>query len=237
VCPKCGHPFRYRSADDARPDEEIDERIAERPAARLGKRPKREPEPPDEESEEREDDYDRDEPPPKRLKKKKKRKKKRVRVPADEDEGEREIPAWVWWVASAVGIIATLVTLLLIFLLANPEGNLKLYAITLLVTLPISTVIFFVAMILCNLVVEAVDIGEIHVAIFKAFVLLLIVNMIRLAPFGNWAVLPVWFAGIMVAFRLDPWETAMLVVFNWGLNYVVNLFLIAMIAGAIRAGQ
>jgi len=121
--------------------------------------------------------------------------------------------------------------------LASPEGNLKFYAAILLVRLPISTVIFFVAMVLSNLIAEAVDIGEIHVAIIKAFGLLLVVNLVSLLPFGNWAALVVWLVGLMVVFRLDFWEARILIVFNWGLNFAVNLFLMAALAGWLRANK
>src|SRR5262249_4996122 len=140
ICPKCRHPFRYRAAEDSQHEEDVDERIAERRPAERRKRRDPEPEPQEKEPEEQDDDYERDEPRPKPSKKKKKRKKKRLRS-APEDEGERETPAWIWWVAGGGGIVATLVTLLVVALTASPEGNLKFYAIVLLVTLPISTVI------------------------------------------------------------------------------------------------
>jgi hypothetical protein len=235
VCPKCRHPFRYRAADDSRPEEEVEERITERPPAERRKRRDAGPEPPGKEPEERDDNYDREEPPPKSAKKKKKRKKKRLRL-APEEDGERETPAWIWWVAGGGGIVATLVTLLVVALTASPEGNLKFYAIVLLVTLPISTVIFFIAMILSNAIAEAVDIGEIHVAIIKAFGLLLVVNAISLFPYGNWAALLVWLVGLMVVFHLDFWEARILIVFNWGLNYAVHWFLIAALAGLVKSG-
>jgi len=157
-------------------------------------------------------------------------------VPADE-EGEREFPAWIWWVAGGGGIVATYVMLLLVAFLADPEGNWKYYSVVLMVTLPVGTVLFFVAMILANLVAEAVDIGEIHVAIFKAFFLILAVNVVGLLlPYGRWVTLPVWLAGLLRLFRLDMWEAWILLVFNWGLNFLLNLFLSAMIASWVAHG-
>lgn len=235
VCPKCRHTFRYRAADESRP-EEIDERITERRPAEQRKRRERDPgSVEDEETQPRDDDRDHDEPPPERPKKKKKRKRKRLRSLPDED-AERETPAWIWWVFGGGGIVATLATLLFVALLANPEGDLKYYAVALLVTLPISTVIFFIAMVLSNAIAEAVDIGEIHVAIIKAFALLLVVNLVSLVPFGNWAALLVWIVGLVLVFHLDFWEARILIVFNWGLNYAVHWFLVAALAGWMKRG-
>src|SRR5262249_1587185 len=106
-CPKCRDPVRVGNGEAERP-ENVFERIAERPAARMeGRRDLRhEDDPPavgkrrredkvlDESSEEVFEDIEIvEEPPPKRRKKR--RKKKRL-LPIPDDEQEREGPAWVW---------------------------------------------------------------------------------------------------------------------------------------------
>src|SRR5262249_15843629 len=55
----------------------------------------------------------------------------------------------------------------------------------------------------------------------------------------------VWISGLVLLFRLDMWETFMVMFFNWVLNYLIRLLLFAMFAswllhggpsGGIRAG-
>jgi len=257
-CPTCREAVRVKTAEDAVPAEEAKQRFTERrpngvprrPAASedvdrpARRRPRAEP-PPEEleiveeapqELEVVEEVEAVDEPVVERPKKKKKRKKKRPRLPLPGEEEERETPAWIWWAAGCGGIGLTFLTLLVLLLVAKPGSDLQFYAISLLIKLPISTVIFFGAMILSNFIAEACDIGEIHIAIFKAFGLLLVVNIVSLLrnpslnSLGGWITFPIWLIGVMVLFRLDFWEARILILFNWGLNFLIGIFLMSAIA-------
>src|SRR5262249_30444814 len=176
-----------------------------------------------------------EEPPPKRRPKKKKRKKKQAYLPAEEEQ-DRETPAWVWWAFGGGGIAVTLLTLLLVALLASTENPLKVDAAYLLVAQPISMMIFFGAMILANFIAEAVDFGEIHVAIMKTFFVVLAINVVSLVPLGRWITVPLWPVALMIVFHLDYFEACIVSLFNWGLNYLLNLFLLAMLSGWIMHG-
>jgi len=178
-----------------------------------------------------------DEPPPERPKKKTKRKKKRLR-PLPDEEQERETPAWVWWAAGGGGIALTFLTLLIIAMVTGPEDKLKFYSIYMLVMLPVSTVIFFVAMILANLLVGAVEIGELHVAVVKSFGLLFLVNAVSLVPYvGRYLTPLVWIPGLMLLFHLDGWETFMVMAFNWVLNFLINLFLLVALSDSAKVAM
>jgi hypothetical protein len=122
--------------------------------------------------------------------------------------------------------------------LAPADSWLKFDAIVLIVMLPVGTVVFFAAMILANLIVGAVEIGEIHVAIVKSFGLVLAVNLISLVPYvGVYVLTPlVWISGLMLLFRLDMWETFMVMFFNWVLNFLIRLALFVMIASWLLHG-
>lgn len=216
-CPKCHDPVRVGDAE-VEPADNVFERITERPATRTrGTREatdkmdapaRREKLHEDEVLEESPDEVFEDieiveEPAPKRRKKR--RKKKRLRpVPSDAEE-ERETPAWIWWVAGGCGIAFTFATMLMIAIVTDSESALKFHAIILLVILPISWVVFFAAMILANLLVGAVEFGELHVAIVKSFGLVLAVNLINLVPYAGVYILApiVWISGLMLLFRLD----------------------------------
>jgi hypothetical protein len=110
--------------------------------------------------------------------------------------------------------------------------------VTLIVSLPISTVIFFVALIAASMIVGAVEIGEIHVAIFKSFALILPVSLVTLIPFiGPYLTPLIWIPGLMLLFRLDFWETCMVMFFNWVPNYLLRIALMFMLlSGALHGG-
>jgi hypothetical protein len=197
------------------------------PQVRRGRRRKEEP-PEDSEEVVVEEYVEEDEPRVKRPKRK--RKKKRFH-PVPDGEEERETPAWVWWVGGAAGIALTFLTLIVIAMIAPAESDLQTYAVILIVTLPISTVIFFVAMILASVLVGAVEIGEIHVAVVKSFGLILAVSLVSLIPYiGRYLTPLVWIPGLMLLFRLDFWETCMVMFFNWVPNFLLRLLLMAMLA-------
>jgi hypothetical protein len=102
--------------------------------------------------------------------------------------------------------------------------------------MPISTVIFFVAMYLSSVLVGAMEIGEIHVAIVKSFIILFAVNLVSLAPFGGFISLVVWLVGLMTLFRLDLWEARMLLFINWVLNFGLRFFVFAAFVGYMTHG-
>src|SRR5262249_45657771 len=103
---------------------------------------------------------------------------------------------------------------------------LKWYALYLFVSLPLGTVIFFGAMFLSSVMLGAIEIGELHVALFKAFFLLVLVNVVALVPFGNYFTWLVWLVGLMVIFRLDLWEARVLFVINWLMNMALKFALV-----------
>src|ERR1700738_5253185 len=115
-----------------------------------------------------------------------------------------------------------MLTLLTVAVFSRPESFVKGYATYLFVMMPISTVIFFGAMYLSSIWFEAIEIGEIHVAFFKAFILVFCVNVTSLIPFGFFLTLSVWLTGLFVLFRVDLWEARVLIMMNWILNAVVK---------------
>jgi hypothetical protein len=112
-------------------------------------------------------------------------------------------------------------------------GLIRYAAVYLMIAIPISTVIFFIAMILSNLIAGAGEIGEIHKTVFKAFVLVTIANIVTLVPFGRWLVFLIWVGGAITLFRLDIWEAKIIILFNWGLNFLMRwVLLMILITGA-----
>ena len=166
-CPKCRNLLPIRNEKDGT-DDNAPEHTTDQPRRGIGRRHDgsdeadrparrrrhREVESLEEDLDEVVEEYaEEEEPRPKRPKRK--RKKKPLR-PLPTGEDERETPAWVWWVGGGAGIGLTFLTLIVIYLTAPTESNLKTYAVILLVTLPISTVIFFVAMIAASMLLGAV---------------------------------------------------------------------------------
>jgi hypothetical protein len=254
-CPRCGETFGLVRPKEGPQEDEREERVTERPpAARPNRRrPDDHEEKPDEPSgrkdsatrvsarrstpaQESEPDELQDDADERPRKKKKKKGKKKARQSLRDDS---EWPAWPWWVFGGGGVALTMIVLLGLTLFTDHDSPMKGRALYLLISVPISMVIFFVAVIITSLAIEALDIGEIHVAIFKAFLLVLVVNLVRLVPFGGYLTLLVWLVGLMALFRLDLWEARMVILINWLLNMAVSFFLLGVLlsGGNMRDGD
>ena len=212
-------------------DEDDEEAIVAR-----RRRREEEPEEPEEEQEAPEES---DEPP--RERRRKKKRKRRLRPLPDEDEDD-ERPAWPWWVFGGGSVALIMLVLLCLTIFLSFGNPLKFCAAYLLIALPISTVIFFAAMFLSSVILGAMEIGELHVAFVKAFILMFIVNVVSLLPIGFWLtgmlMFVVLLAGLMTMFRLDAWEARMVIFFNWVLNFGLKWILMAAILSwAMRAGS
>jgi hypothetical protein len=166
---------------------------------------------------------------------KKKKKKKKTKASSSLHE-QPERSSLGWWVFGSSGIALTMFILFAVALLARPDNSLKGYAGYLFIMMPISTVIFFVAMYLSSIWFEAIEIGEIHVALVKAFILVFIVNLVSLIPGGFILTLVTWFAGIIVIFRSDPWEARVIIGMNWLLGLGVKMLLFAAIMSWLSHG-
>lgn len=241
-CPKCANVF-VAEDDDAPVEAELDNEIAEKPITVAKRRRavdelpvptgKRRAEQPDEEEavelveEVAEDEEERP--------RKKKRKKKRRRFRVAESKDEYEAPAWPWWVFGGGGVAAVMLFFLVLAVIAE-SPFVKFSAISMLIMMPISMVIFFMAMILSSVLVGAMEIGELHVAFVKAFAVCFIVNLVSLFPcVGIWITIFVWVIAVVVVFRLDFWEARVLVFFNWLLNFAawwVLIYALTMIGNA-----
>lgn len=223
-CPKCGKPVLVANtavtaaapANPPRPARPQPPRKKSEPEDRIQKEPDRGSE--DETVEEV------------RPKRKKKRKRRR------EPEGF-SVPSWVWW----LGGVAAVFLLAFIAMIAAWVGGAKkevlAYGLALIIMLPISTVILIVSMILSSAIAGGIEFGEVHIVIPKALILLLVVNLISLIPFGGYIALLFWLFGLMMLFKLDLWEARFLVAINWALNLGVRIFIIAAVLSAAQHGR
>jgi hypothetical protein len=108
-----------------------------------------------------------------------KKRRRRQTVPSD---GEHESPTWPWSGGGGGGVAAVMLFLLILAVVASPFSPVKWMAVYMLIMMPVSTVIFFMAMILSSVLVGAMEIGELHVAFVKAFAVVFVVNLISLMP-------------------------------------------------------
>jgi hypothetical protein len=179
------------------------------------------------------DEGDSDDEPPRRRRRTKRRPVQR-RSADDEGEGSSST---LWWVGGSGFVVLTLATLLGIAVFAPLDSLLKIGAIYLLVSLPIGTVVFFIAMFLSSVLLGALDIGELHVAAFKAYILVFLANLVSLVPILGWGLpLLVWLIGSMTLFRLDFWEARMLIFINWLLNLGLRFLLFMAVMSWIMHG-
>jgi hypothetical protein len=159
-----------------------------------------------------------DEPP-----RKKKRKKKRATATA---------PGWAVWVVSGCAFATAFLTLGMIAL-SGMKIQALIYLLFIIVMLPISTGILILAMFIASAIGGGIDFGDARVVIPKAAALLLVCNIISLAPCGILLALPIWWGGLMKLFNLDFWECRILLFVNWLLNYLVRMAVFAAIVAAL----
>jgi hypothetical protein len=139
----------------------------------------------------------------------------------------------VCWLGTTAVIILSAVSLLVAGALTGAVGSQGLFvAVYLAVSIPVSAVILIVSMIISSGLGGGIEFGEAHVVIPKALGLLFVVNLIGLLPFGIFLAFPVWAVGLMVLFKLDFWETRVLIGVNWGLNVVARIALVQMVFAA-----
>jgi hypothetical protein len=242
-CPECGSIFAFAQAP---PEVEPEERLTQRPAAAARRsrpaeadaeapaapRKRRRSEdiqtepvarraPADEEPLEL--PVDDDEGPRRRAKPgKKKRKGRRLPPPAADD---REPLVWPWWAFGGSGVLLALAACLYIAVFSSSlvaKGN----AAYMLVMTPISAVIFFVAMLLSNVMLGGAEIGDLRVVPVKVLILILLANAVSLVPFiGGFFALIIWVAGTILLLHADLWEARMIILINWVLNWGVKYLL------------
>jgi hypothetical protein len=160
-------------------------------------------------------------PPPTRNKKKKKR------SAATPNPGNT---TWLWWTIGA-GALALVGLITAGILIATGHGDdVLFYVISMIFLVPCSMIILVVSMLIASAIVGGIDFGPVLEAIPKAFLLLVVINSISLIPHvGMILAFPVWLIGLIVLFRLDFFEAAMLVFVNGSLNTIIKVFLLAMV--------
>ena len=94
--------------------------------------------------------------------------------------------------------------------------------------LAISVVILIISMFITSALGGGVEFGELHIVLAKAVPLLIVVVLLEeLVPYGDFIAIPIWWFGLMLLFRLDFWEVRTLVLVNWGLNLLAHFALLA----------
>lgn len=234
-CPRCANVF-VAEDDDAPVEAELDTDIAEEPIAvskrrriveeeeaprpSASRKARRAADDEIDEVEEVEEAEEEDEDRPRKKKKKKKRRRQTVATTADEGP-----PAWPWWVFGGGGVALVMLFLLFLAIFTKTDSPVKWIAAYLLISMPISTVMFFLVMLLGSVLFGAMEIGEIHVAFIKAFGLLFVVNLLNMIPLAGMYLAPfVMLVGLIVVFKLDIWESYMLIMLNVAMNLVVTIF-------------
>lgn len=161
------------------------------------------------------------------------KRKKRKRPPKPVNQG---LSGWVLWLFS-VGAFALVAGSIALGAVYKGHGaEVLFYSVILAVMVPISTVILIVSMFISSWLGGGIEFGEARIVIPKAIGLLLVVNMIGLLPFGRFLAAPIWLFGLMFLFGLELWETRILVVVNWGLNFLAQMAVFAVIMTALSHG-
>jgi len=99
------------------------------------------------------------------------------------------------------------------------------FILFLLIAWALGIFILMLSMYITSATMGGVDFGSLGMVIAKAAALMVVVVAVQLLPMPWGFALPiiVWWAGLMLLYRLDFWEARTLVIVNWLLNVLVIL--------------
>lgn len=160
------------------------------------------------------------------AKKPKRKKKRRPERRLSEKQG---MPPWALWLIIVGTFILLAGSIAIGAAFKGHAHEVLIYSVILAVMVPLSTVILIISMFISSWLGGGIDFGDARVVIPKAVGLLLLVNMIGLLPMGSYLALPFWLFGLMFLFNLDLWETRILMVVNWALNFGARMLVFLII--------
>jgi hypothetical protein len=98
------------------------------------------------------------------------------------------------------------------------------------ISLAISTGILIISMLVTSWWFEGVDFGPVKQVLLKSAALLVTVTLISLIPYGGLVNIVMWFAGLIVLFRIRFLEALVLTI----VNAFLNLWLQGLLSAALR---
>lgn len=160
------------------------------------------------------------------------KKRRRLRQPAAARETARG--SWAGAIAGAIAFCGLFLASALLLTFGGLTSVAVAYLMVFLILLPVSTVILVVSMFLASFVAGGIDFGDARITIPKAMALLFVVNLIGLIPWcGFFLATAVWWIALMSLFKLEFWETFILVVINSGLNFALCMLILStLLAGS-----
>jgi hypothetical protein len=98
-----------------------------------------------------------------------------------------------------------------------------------------TAVLWVVVIVIYSMFIESLDFGRLSTFALKSVVLVAIVAVVvTFVPYGGWLSLLVWWVGLMAIFRMDLWQSRVLVVLLWGVNFAAGLILRGILASGPR---
>jgi hypothetical protein len=86
------------------------------------------------------------------------------------------------------------------------------------------SIIWIAVLAIYNVFLEPFDFGPLGSFALKSVALVAIVSaFVTFVPFGGLASLIVWWIGLMVIFKKDFWECKILVILIWGISFLGNM--------------
>jgi hypothetical protein len=86
------------------------------------------------------------------------------------------------------------------------------------------SIIWVAVLAVYNVFVEPFDFGPLSLFAAKSVALVLTVALfVTFVPFGGLASLIIWWIGLMVIFKKDFWECKILVILIWGISFLGNM--------------
>jgi hypothetical protein len=118
-----------------------------------------------------------------------KKKRKKTRSPRSYEDGSGG--TWVWWYAALGGLLLAVGAGGMALAYTGHVELVILCAVQLVIMVPVSMVILVASMLVSSAIWGGINFGEVHTAIPKAALLLIVVNLICLLPLGALLALPI----------------------------------------------
>jgi hypothetical protein len=166
---------------------------------------------------------------------KKKRKKRRRRHDIGDEPDKMD--EWLHGVIILGVTVGVLFLTALVGIMAGHGFDVLYYTILSIVLLPPTLIGMGISMVAASMMLGGVNFGDLRAAIAKAIALCLVTNVIALIPnFGVFLAAPVWIGGLMALYRLDGFETCLVWLVNWGLGWVLQIAVLAIVGPMLLAG-
>lgn len=96
-----------------------------------------------------------------------------------------------------------------------------------------TAILWVVVLVLYSAFIESFDFGALSTFAWKSAILVGIISaVVSFVPYGGFLALLIWALGLLILFQKDVWESRVLVILIWVVNFVAGLIMRALLTSA-----